>query len=111
MSIHDNRDIVIYQPSIRTAILTARALERFAGHAEVYIIGGGEVYAAALPYVDHIYLTRVLTDTPGDVRMPEGWLNAFCCDYSLHQTIHPEGEPDYSFEGYERRIPVEPLVE
>ncbi len=33
---------------------------------ESFIIGGGEIYEQALPYVDKIYLTRVLSDFNGD---------------------------------------------
>jgi len=37
---------------------------------EVMVIGGGAIYAAALPRADRIYLTEVHIDTAGDVRFP-----------------------------------------
>ncbi len=42
-----------------------------AGEGEVFVIGGGELYAAALPQADRLYLTEVDADVPGDVRFPE----------------------------------------
>lgn len=47
-----------------------------AGEPELFVIGGANVYAAALPFAKKLYLTRVLADVDGDVSMPplgEGW--------------------------------------
>lgn len=38
---------------------------------EVFIIGGGEIYARAMPLADRFYLTRVCADYEGDVSFPE----------------------------------------
>jgi dihydrofolate reductase len=38
---------------------------------EVMIIGGAEIYLAALPHADRIYLTEVHADVPGDTKMPK----------------------------------------
>lgn len=38
---------------------------------EVFVIGGGMVYAQALPYADRLYLTLVDDDTPGDTFFPD----------------------------------------
>lgn len=50
----------------------ARALElaRAAGESEAFVIGGGEIYALALPLADTFYRTRVLAAVPGDVSFP-----------------------------------------
>ncbi len=49
-----------------------QALEIAAGTGadEVMVIGGGEIYAAALPRADRLYLTEVHIDAAGDVRFP-----------------------------------------
>lgn len=47
------------------------ALERCRGEEEVFVIGGGEVYAQAVPRSDRIHLTVVHADVPGDVFFPE----------------------------------------
>lgn len=52
-----------------------------AGESELFVIGGANVYAAALPFAKRLYLTRVLADVDGDVRMPplgEGWKRVGC---------------------------------
>ncbi len=40
------------------------------GADEAMVIGGGEIYAAALPRAERIYLTEVHTDAEGDVYFP-----------------------------------------
>jgi len=37
---------------------------------EVFVIGGGQIFAQALPLADRMYLTRVHTITPADVFFP-----------------------------------------
>lgn len=41
------------------------------GADEVFVIGGGQLYGAALPGTDRIYLTEVDADLEGDTRFPE----------------------------------------
>jgi dihydrofolate reductase len=38
---------------------------------EVFVIGGGQLFAAALPLADRIYLTTVNADVAGDTLMPQ----------------------------------------
>jgi len=38
---------------------------------EVWVIGGGDVYAQALPYADEVLVTQIDVDAPGDVHAPE----------------------------------------
>lgn len=38
---------------------------------EIFVIGGGQLYAAALPIAARIYLTEVDAEVDGDTRMPE----------------------------------------
>lgn len=40
------------------------------GEDEAFIIGGADIYALALPYVDRIHLTRVHQTIEGDVYFP-----------------------------------------
>ncbi len=47
------------------------ALAACKGDDEVFVIGGAELFAAALPRADRIYLTLVDADVAGDVLMPE----------------------------------------
>lgn len=37
---------------------------------EVFVIGGGEIYKALIPYTKKLYLTRVYKDFEGDTKFP-----------------------------------------
>lgn len=60
-------------PSVRAAMdLAASAREQ-----EIFVIGGAEIYALALPCAQRIYLTRVEAEVEGDTWLPpldEGWI-------------------------------------
>ena len=58
--------------SLDGAIESARA----AGETECFIIGGAAVYREAMPRVEKLYLTRVLSHVEGDVYFPE-WEGLF----------------------------------
>lgn len=44
---------------------------------EVFVIGGGEIYRQALPYVDKLYITVVESSAKGDVFFPKEWKKVF----------------------------------
>jgi dihydrofolate reductase len=44
---------------------------------DLFVIGGAEIYRAALPRVSRVYLTRVFGDFHGDTRLDDGWLDGF----------------------------------
>ncbi|MGC9669035.1 dihydrofolate reductase [Planosporangium sp. 12N6] len=91
---------VIYQPSVPAALSVARSIEAFAGRDEVFVMGGAQIYAEALPEADTVYLTRVHAHVEGDVRMPAGWLAGFRL---VESEPGPAGEElPYTFERYER---------
>ncbi len=54
--------------SVEEALQKAKNIDR----DEVFVIGGGEIYALALPYADKLYLTLVDKEVPGaDAFFPE----------------------------------------
>ena len=53
--------------SLEAAISQAR--ER--GESEAFVIGGGELFRAAMPLANRIYLTRIHHDFDGDIFFPE----------------------------------------
>ena len=53
--------------SIEDALALAKTSE---GSESIYVIGGGEIYALALPYADHLDLTLVNDRTDGDAYFP-----------------------------------------
>jgi dihydrofolate reductase len=73
---------------------------------EVFIIGGAELYAQALPRVDKLYITEIQQDVEGDAHFP-----AF--DRSAWQEIAREKRYqevpqslDYHFVAYQRNRPA-----
>jgi dihydrofolate reductase len=52
--------------TIEAAIEAARTTD-----AEPYVIGGGEIYKAALPFATKLVITWVKADAEGDTRFPE----------------------------------------
>lgn len=69
----------------------ALALARADGAEEVCVIGGGQIYAHALPAADRLDVTHVLAEIDGDTRFPpidpETW-------YAVSSEDHAAGEKD-----------------
>jgi dihydrofolate reductase len=55
----------------------ALAVAEAAGEDEVFVIGGAQIYALALPRADRVHLTRIEADCEGDTHAPDferlGW--------------------------------------
>jgi len=68
---------VIVAANLAEAIEVGRRLAAQKGAEEIAIIGGAEIFRAALPLVDRIYLTLVKAAPEGETRMlslpPESW--------------------------------------
>lgn len=65
---------------------------------EIFIIGGGQVFARALTITDKLYLTLVDDDTAGDVYFPE--YSEF--SKKIFEERHLEHVPPYAFLELER---------
>ncbi|MCC5884183.1 MAG: dihydrofolate reductase [Halomonas sp.] len=70
--------------------------------AEIMVMGGGEIYAQALPHVSRIYLTEVDVEVEGDARFPELDENEWQEVQRVPGSPHP-GQPEYSFVEYRRK--------
>ncbi len=57
------RENAVVAHSMQNAIETAKKL----GDEDIFVIGGGSMFAAALPITDRIYLTEVQTTLAGDI--------------------------------------------
>lgn len=55
-------------PSVEDALEKAKGA---VGSEEIFIIGGGEIYAEALPKTHRLYLTLIEDDAEGDTLFPE----------------------------------------
>lgn len=63
---------------------------------EVFIIGGGQLYEAFLPYTDRLYLTLVDLTIKGDTAFPSFKQDFTCVKTTLGQPKDPES-PRYTF--------------
>mgnify|MGYP001821762408 CR=1 FL=1 len=89
-------------PTIESAFALAREIALIDGAEELMVIGGAEIYAAALPLADRIYLTRVHAEVAGDAHLPAiNWSQ--WRELSREHHSAGDGNPyDYSFVIYER---------
>lgn len=62
---------VVTVDTIEDAIAKAKKIAQDTNVDEVFIIGGGQIYEAALPLTDRIYLTVINQDYEGDTFFPK----------------------------------------
>src|SRR5262249_56874999 len=67
-----------------------------AGDDELFVIGGAEIYHAALPRVRRIHLPRVFGQFEGDTRLRADWLDGFTL------IAEEPATPQYQWLTYER---------
>lgn len=79
----------------------AAALSLLAGAPQVFVIGGGELYAEALPLADELLLTEVDADIEGDTFFPP-WDRALFEEAWREQHVTENGLP-FFFVTYRRR--------
>ena len=65
------RDPAAHIPGVLVAHSLAEAIERSAGDPELFVIGGEQVFRAALPIADRILLTEIRLEVDGDTVFPE----------------------------------------
>lgn len=87
--------------SLDEAIALAESVAVIDGSEEIIIMGGGQIYAEALPRIDRMYLTEVKKSVAGDAFFPE-W-NRHEWQETGRQDHHYEpAQTDYSFVVYDR---------
>jgi len=79
------------------------ALAKCAGAPEVFVIGGAQIYAAAMPYADRLLITEIDHDFDGDAFMPPP--DAALWRETARDTHVADGESPFRFAyvNYERR--------
>jgi len=78
------------------------ALARTADAPRVFVIGGAQLYALALPRADQLVLTEIDADLPGDAFFP-AWDRSQFVQTSRHGAVSAAGLP-YAFVVYQRRV-------
>jgi dihydrofolate reductase len=79
------------------------ALRAGADAEQVFVIGGADIYRAALPGADTIYLTRVDADFDGDTRFPEWDEEAWRVVSRERHSADDRNRYPYEFRVLERR--------
>ncbi|KKB09980.1 dihydrofolate reductase [Devosia chinhatensis] len=94
-------DVIIHH-NLEEALAAGHRLAEASHQSEIMVIGGGDIYAQALPLADRLYISRVDLEPPGDVFFPaidpETWA-------IVDRPDVPRSEKDeaaYSIEVYER---------
>lgn len=83
--------------------LTVRSLEeafkagRARNYTNCFICGGEQIYAAALPYCDRLYLTEIEAEYDGDTFFPP-------LDENRYKTVEIEQRPLYTYRTLIKRI-------
>jgi len=62
---------------------------------EIFVIGGAEIYRAALPHADRLYITHIAKEYDGDVFFPE-------IDFSEFRLLSSKTSNELTFSVYER---------
>jgi dihydrofolate reductase len=85
------------------ALTQAQAAAAATGAPRVFVIGGGQLFAEALPLADQLLLTEIDADLPGDTCFPD-WRGGEFVEES-RDTRHSDGPPAcaYAFVTYQRR--------
>lgn len=79
------------------------ALLEAAGHDEVFIIGGGELYRRFWSRADKLYLTRVHVNVEGDTYVPSICPDAWVEESREFIQADEKNEYDHSFITYKKR--------
>lgn len=61
---------VLVRHSLADGLAAAAELAQSTGSNEIMVIGGGDIYAQALPLADRLYISHVDLEPAGDVRFP-----------------------------------------
>lgn len=95
--------LVVQGCLVAHSIEEALTLAVDAGESEAFIIGGGAVYATAMPLLDRVYLTRVHTTLEGDTHFPVLDAGTWAQVEATHHEADERNEYAYTFEVYHRR--------
>ena len=70
-------DNLLLMSSLEDAIAKAKDVAAQEGKDEIFIIGGAQIYQAALPLTDKLYMTVIHKDFEGDISLPQEYLDAW----------------------------------
>ena len=97
-----NRDLDTGAATLANSLDEALDIARGRGENEVFILGGSEIYAMALPLADRIELTIVHAEIDGDTYFPEFDLAAWTITEDQRHEADDRHEHPFSFRCYQR---------
>jgi len=97
-----SRDLDTGEATLANSLDEALDIARGRGEAEVFILGGSEIYAMALPLADRLVLTVVHAEIEGDTYFPEFDLAAWTITEDQRHEVDDRHEHPFSFRCYER---------
>ena len=90
---------------IADTVQTALELAKRRGEAEVFVIGGAEIYAQTLDVADRIYLTQVHAVVEADTFFPEHNPDSWTEMQSIFHPADDNNKYAFTFEVLERKKP------
>lgn len=72
--------------------------------AQVFIVGGAQIYAQSLDLADTLYITEIQQDVAGDAHFPEFDTTAWRETSREMRTQHAPQPLDYHFVTYQRKV-------
>ncbi len=97
-----NRDLDIHEATLASSLDDALDIARGRGEDEVFILGGSEIYAMALPLADRLELTVVHAEIDGDTYFPEFDIEAWTITEDQRREADDRHKYPFSFRCYER---------
>ncbi len=99
-----NRDLDIPGATVANSVDEALDIARGRGEDEVFILGGSEIYAIALPLADQLELTIVHAEIEGDTYFPEFDPAAWTITEDQRRDADDRHEHPFSFRCYKRVV-------
>jgi dihydrofolate reductase len=88
---------------ILNSIEAALAYVAQQGTEEVFIIGGGQIFAASLPILNTLYITEVHTTVAADIFFPEISMEDWSLDWEEEHPSDEQHQFAYTFKKYLRK--------
>lgn len=96
------RDPQFAVPGAKIARSIEDALQQCGDDPEIFVIGGEQIFRAALPYAQRLYLSAIDADVPGDTYMPQIDLSAWRLAHEEVHAAEPPGGLPWRFLVYDR---------
>lgn len=97
-----SRSVTYDDPNIRVARSLEQAIALAKEDDEIFVTGGAQIYAMALPLANRLYLTRIHTELDGDTFFPTIEWKEWKLTDEQRNSADAKNDYDHSFLTYER---------